>query len=246
LILLLMIRLDGREDNELRQVKITRHFLRHAEGSVLIEMGDTKVICSATLEDRVPPFLKGQGTGWVTAEYAMIPRSTPERVVRESSRGKTGGRTHEIQRLIGRSLRAVTSLEKMGERTLWIDCDVIQADGGTRTASITGAYIALVDACFFAKKQGFFDEIPIKDYLAAVSIGRVDGKLLLDLTYAEDSKAEVDMNVVMTGSEKFVEIQGTAERAPFTKVELGKFLALASGGIGKLIRIQKDLLGDIR
>jgi len=241
-----MIRLDGREYDELRQVKITRHFLKHAEGSVLIEMGDTKVICSATLEDKVPPFLKGQGTGWITAEYAMIPRSTRERVARESSRGKTGGRTHEIQRLIGRSLRAVVALEKIGERTLWMDCDVIQADGGTRTAAITGAYIALVDACFFAKKNGLFDEIPIQDYLAAVSIGRVDGKLLLDLTYAEDSKAEVDMNVVMTGSGKFVEIQGTAERAPFTKVELNRFLGLANGGIEKLIQIQKDLLGNLR
>jgi ribonuclease PH len=241
-----MIRLDGRDYDELRQVKITRHFLKHAEGSVLIEMGDTKVICSATLEEKVPPFLKGQGTGWITAEYAMIPRSTPERVARESSRGRTGGRTHEIQRLIGRSLRAVMALERLAERTFWIDCDVIQADGGTRTAAITGAYIALVDACFLAKKSGLIDEIPIKDYLAAVSIGRVDGKLLLDLTYAEDSKAEVDMNVVMTGSGKFVEIQGTAERAPFTKAELSKFLTLAKGGIEKLIQNQKDLLGDLR
>ena len=240
-----MIRLDGREDNELRQVKITRHFLKHAEGSVLIEMGDTKVICSATLEEKVPPFLKGRGTGWITAEYAMIPRSTQERVVRESSRGKLGGRTHEIQRLIGRSLRAVAALEKRGERTIWLDCDVIQADGGTRTAAITGAYIALVDACFFAKKNGLFNELPMKNYLAAVSIGRVDGKLLLDLSYAEDSKAEVDMNVVMTGSGEFVEIQGTAERDPFTRAELNKFLTLAKGGIEKLIQIEKDLLGDL-
>ena len=240
-----MIRLDGRDFDELRQVKITRRFLKHAEGSVLIEMGDTKVICSATLEDKVPPFLRNQGTGWITAEYGMVPRSTPERIVRESTRGRLGGRTHEIQRLIGRSLRAVVELEKIGERTLWMDCDVIQADGGTRTAAITGAYIALVDACFDAKKNGLFVEMPIKDYLAAVSIGRVDGKTLLDLTYSEDSKAEVDMNVVMTGDGRFVEIQGTAERSPFSKMELNKFLALAKEGIGKLIRIEKDLLGDI-
>jgi len=235
---------DGGFD-ELRQVKITRRFLKHAEGSVLIEMGDTKVICSATLEDKVPPFLRNQGTGWITAEYGMVPRSTPERIVRESTRGRLGGRTHEIQRLIGRSLRAVVELEKIGERTLWMDCDVIQADGGTRTAAITGAYIALVDACFDAKKNGLFVEMPIKDYLAAVSIGRVDGKTLLDLTYSEDSKAEVDMNIVMTGDGRFVEIQGTAERSPFSKMEMNKFLALAKEGIGKLIRIEKDLLGDI-
>jgi len=240
-----MIRLDGRDFDELRQVKITRRFLKHAEGSVLIEMGDTKVICSATLEDKVPPFLRNQGTGWITAEYGMVPRSTPERIVRESTRGRLGGRTHEIQRLIGRSLRAVVELEKIGERTLWMDCDVIQADGGTRTAAITGAYIALVDACFDAKKNGLFVEMPIKDYLAAVSIGRVDGKTLLDLTYSEDSKAEVDMNIVMTGDGRFVEIQGTAERSPFSKMEMNKFLALAKEGIGKLIRIEKDLLGDI-
>ena len=240
-----MTRLDGRDFDELRQVKITRRFLKHAEGSVLIEMGDTKVICSATLEDKVPPFLRNQGTGWITAEYGMVPRSTPERIVRESTRGRLGGRTHEIQRLIGRSLRAVVELEKIGERTLWMDCDVIQADGGTRTAAITGAYIALVDACFDAKKNGLFVEMPIKDYLAAVSIGRVDGKTLLDLTYSEDSKAEVDMNIVMTGDGRFVEIQGTAERSPFSKMEMNKFLALAKEGIGKLIRIEKDLLGDI-
>ena len=175
----------------------------------------------------------------------MVPRSTPERIVRESTRGRLGGRTHEIQRLIGRSLRAVVELEKIGERTLWMDCDVIQADGGTRTAAITGAYIALVDACFYAKKNGLFVGMPIKDYLAAVSIGRVDGKMLLDLTYSEDSKAEVDMNVVMTGDGRFVEIQGTAERSPFSKMEMNKFLALAKEGIGKLIQIEKDLLGDI-
>src|SRR3972149_5223949 len=240
-----MIRLDGRDFDELRQVKITRRFLKHAEGSVLIEMGDTKVICSATLEEKVPPFLRNQGTGWITAECGMVPRSTPERIVRESTRGRLGGRTHEIQRLIGRSLRAVVELEKIGERTLWMDCDVIQADGGTRRAAITGAYIALVDACFYAKKNGLFVEMPIKDYLAAVSIGRVDGKTLLDLTYSEDSKAEVDMNIVMTGDGRLVEIQGTAERSPFSKMELNKFLALAKEGIGKLIQIEKDLLGDI-
>jgi ribonuclease PH len=241
----IMIRLDGREHDDLREVKITRHFIKHAEGSVLIEMGDTKVICSATLEEKVPPFLKNQGTGWITAEYGMVPRSTPERIVRESTRGRLAGRTHEIQRLIGRSLRAVVELEKLGERTFWMDCDVIQADGGTRTAAITGAYIALMDACALAKKNGLFSEIPVKDYLAAISIGRVDGKLLLDLTYAEDSRAEVDMNVVMTGAGRFVEVQGTAERSPFTKAELDKCLGLAKKGIEELIQIEKDLLGKV-
>jgi ribonuclease PH len=240
-----MIRLDGRAPDELRPVRLTRGFLKHAEGSVLIEMGDTKVICSATLEEKVPPFLKNQGSGWVTAEYAMVPRSTPERIPRESTRGRLGGRTHEIQRLIGRSLRAIMDLKKMGERTIWIDCDVIQADGGTRTAAITGAYVALMDACRLGQKNGLFQELPIKDFLAAVSIGRVEGKLLLDLNYYEDSRAEVDMNVVMTGDGRFVEVQGTAERSPFTKAEMTRFLQLAKMGIDKLVLMEKKLLGEL-
>ncbi len=237
--------MDQRLGDELRQVKLTRNFLKHAEGSVLIEMGDTKVVCSASFEDKVPPFLKNQGLGWITAEYGMIPRSTAERNARESSRGRQGGRTHEIQRLIGRSLRAVTDRARLGERTLWIDCDVIQADGGTRTAAITGAFVALVDACSLAKKNGLITTMPVVDYLAAVSVGRVEGALLLDLTYEEDSKAEVDMNVVMTGQGRYVEVQGTAERAPFGQEELQGLLALASRGVQRLIGHQQELLGPL-
>ena len=234
------MRVDGRRADELRKLKITRNYIKAAEGSVLIEMGDTKVICTATVEDSVPPFLRGKGTGWVTAEYAMLPRSSSQRIARE--RNKVGGRTHEIQRLIGRSLRSVVDLYSLGERTVLIDCDVIQADGGTRTASITGAYIALVEAIRSIYKQNLIDCIPVRDFLAAVSVGIAGGNPLLDLCYVEDSEAEVDMNLVMTGRGRIVEVQGTAEGAPFSKKELGKLLALGEKGIKTLIKHQKAVL----
>ncbi len=233
------MRIDKRKADELRKVKITRNYIQAAEGSVLIEMGDTKVICTATIENSVPPFLKGKGTGWVTAEYAMLPRSSAQRIQRE--RNKVGGRTHEIQRLIGRALRSVVDMNALGERTVLIDCDVIQADGGTRTASITGAYVALVDALRSVKRQKLIEVTPVKDHLAAVSVGIVNGKPLLDLCYVEDASAEVDMNLVMTGSGKIVEVQGTAEGEPFTKAELGKLLSLGEKGINALIRKQKEV-----
>jgi len=232
-------RSDGRGPETLRPVKITRHYMKHAEGSVLIEMGDTKVICSASVEDRVPPFLRNTGKGWITAEYAMLPRSTQTRTSRDSSTGRGNGRTFEIQRLIGRSLRSVTDLTAFQERTIWIDCDVIQADGGTRTASITGAYVALVDAFKKMVKDGVVEKIPVKDTVAAVSVGKVDGRLLLDLNYEEDSRAEVDMNVVMTGSGMFVEIQGTAEESAFSKEELDTLTKAARRGIRQLTNMQK-------
>ncbi len=234
------MRADGRKTDELRRLRITRNYIKAAEGSVLIEMGDTKVICTATVDETVPPFLKGRGTGWVTAEYAMLPRSSPQRIQRE--RSKVGGRTHEIQRLIGRSLRAVVDMTALGERTVLVDCDVIQADGGTRTASITGAYIALVDALRHVKKRGLIKSVPVKDYLAAVSVGIVNGKPMLDLCYSEDSTAEVDMNLVMTGKGLIVEVQGTAEGDPFTRAELGRLLALGEKGIRALVRKQKEVL----
>lgn len=234
------MRIDGRKADELRKIKITRKYIKTAEGSVLIEMGDTRVVCTATIDNSVPPFLKGKGTGWVTAEYAMLPRSSQQRISRE--RSKVGGRTHEIQRLIGRSLRSVVDMAALGERSVLIDCDVIQADGGTRTASITGSYIALVDALRFLQKQKGIAAVPVTDYLAAVSIGIVDGKPMLDLCYTEDSTAEVDMNLVMTGAGKIVEVQGTAEGEPFSKAELGKLLALGEKGIQALIRKQKEIL----
>lgn len=231
---------DGRKADELRRIKITRNYLKNVEGSALIEMGETKVICAATVQESVPPFLKGKGTGWVTAEYAMLPRSSPQRISRE--RSKVGGRTHEIQRLIGRSLRSVVDMRALGERTVLIDCDVVQADGGTRTAAITGAYVALVDALRFIAHKGRIDAIPVTDYLAAVSVGIVGGTPMLDLCYTEDSAAEVDMNLVMTGSGKIVEVQGTAEGAPFSKTELSRLLALGEKGIKALIKKQKELL----
>ncbi len=234
------MRIDGRKADELRKIKITRNYLTTAEGSVLIEIGDTRVLCAATVNETVPPFLSGKGTGWVTAEYAMLPRSSAQRIGRE--RSAVGGRTHEIQRLIGRSLRAVMDMEALGERTVIIDCDVIQADGGTRTASITGAYIALVDALRHIKKHGLMETMPVKDYLAAVSVGIVSGKPALDLCYAEDSKAEVDMNLVMTGAGRIVEIQGTAEGEPFSRVDLARLLALGEKGIKALIKKQKEIL----
>ncbi len=237
------MRPDGRKNTEMRQIKVTRNFIGTAEGSVLIEVGGTRVICTASIEDRVPPFLKDQKKGWVTAEYAMLPRSTQTRMMRESSTGRVGGRTHEIQRLIGRALRAVVDLEALGERTIWIDCDVIQADGGTRTAAITGAYICLADALRYALRNGMIDKTPLRDYLAAISVGIVNGEPRLDLCYAEDSAAEVDMNIVMTGSGKFVEVQGTAEGSPFSKDTLDGLIKLAEDGINKLIKIQKEMVG---
>lgn len=240
-----MKRSDGRGPTSLRPVKIIRNYIKHAEGSVLIEMGDTKVICSASVEDRVPPFLKNTGKGWITAEYGMLPRSTHTRTPRDSLTGRGSGRAIEIQRLIGRSLRAVTDLNAFGERTIWIDCDVIQADGGTRTASITGSYIALVDAFRKLVRDGIIERVPIKDSVAAVSVGKVDGRMLLDLNYKEDSRAEVDMNIVMTGSGKFVEIQGTGEEAVFTEEETKALIKLARKGIKQLIKIQKKVLGEV-
>ncbi len=236
------MRSDGRKPKQLRTIKISPNYLKTADGSVLIEMGDTKVICTAKLEERVPPFLRNSGKGWITAEYGMLPGSSQARIGRESSRGKVGGRTHEIQRLIGRSLRAITDLANLGERTVWIDCDVIQADGGTRTASITGAYVSLCEAIRSWQKRGVMAQEPIKDSVAAVSIGIVDGKILLDLCYDEDSKADVDMNFVMTGSGKFVEIQGTAESAPFTKKQMDKMSEIAQQGIKELLKAQKQAL----
>jgi ribonuclease PH len=239
------MRTDGRKPKQLRPLQISPSYIKTADGSVLIEMGDTKVICTAKLEDRVPPFLRNTGKGWITAEYGMLPGSSQARIGRESSRGKVGGRTHEIQRLIGRSLRAITDLNRLGERTVWIDCDVIQADGGTRTASITGAYVALVEAVRLWHNRGILKEDPIKDSVAAVSIGIVEGKIFLDLCYGEDSKADVDMNFVMTGSGKFIEVQGTAESAPFTKKQMEKLTELAQEGIKQLLKVQKQVLAVI-
>jgi len=226
----------------LRDVKITRNYTRYAEGSVLVEFGETKVICNASVEDGVPPFLRGKGSGWLTAEYSMLPRATQTRSARESSRGRVGGRTHEIQRLIGRSLRAVTDLTVLGERTLFIDCDVIQADGGTRTASITGAYVALADAVRKLCSAQVLQRNPILEAVAAVSVGIVDGVILLDLNYEEDSSAEVDMNFVMTSSDRFVEVQGTAESKPFGVEEMDAMRALAVSGIRRLFEIQEEAL----
>lgn len=238
-----MERIDGRKPDQLRPVRITRNYIKHAEGSVLIEIGDTRVICTATVEDKVPLFLKGEGKGWITAEYGMLPRSTGVRTPREAARGKIGGRTCEIQRLIGRSLRSVVDLAALGERTVWLDCDVIQADGGTRTASITGAFVALVDALNRLKEQGQIDRIPVSDFVAATSVGRLNGRIYLDLCYEEDSAAEVDMNIVMTGSGRFVEVQGTGEEASFTRQEMDRMIELAAQGISRLILHQKEALG---
>jgi ribonuclease PH len=218
--------------------------MKFAEGSSLIEVGDTRIICTATIEDKVPPFLKDSGQGWITAEYGMLPRSTKARLPRESVQGRIGGRTHEIQRLVGRSLRAVTDLDALGERTIWIDCDVLQADGGTRTAAITGAFIALSDAVTYLQGSGIVRKAAIRDFVAAVSVGVVDGKVLLDLCYSEDSIAQVDMNVVMTGSGRFVEIQGTAEEAPFGKELMDTMLSVAASGIQELISIQRRALEE--
>jgi len=240
-----MSRNSGRALNELRKVKITKNYITHPAGSVLIQMGDTKVICAATIEDRVPPFLRDKKSGWVTAEYSMIPSSTHTRTAREASRGKLSGRTQEIQRLIGRSLRTVVDLEKMGERTVWIDCDVIQADGGTRCASITGAFIALALAFKKLRKEKVIETMPLRDYVAAVSVGINDGRNILDLDYSEDSVAGVDLNVIKTGAGGFIEIQGTAERDPFDNKQLADLLELADKGIRELVEIQKKAVGDI-
>lgn len=231
------MRPDGRKNDELRTVRIKKDFIKNADGSVLIEIGNTKVICTASIENKVPPFLKDQKKGWITAEYGMLPRSTPVRMLRESTAGRVGGRTHEIQRLIGRSLRVIVDLEKLGERTIWIDCDVIEADGGTRTASITGGYLALREAIRKSIEAGVITSNPIKDSVGAISVGIVSGEPRLDLCYAEDSQAEVDMNIVMTGSGKLIEVQGTAEVLPFSKENLLQLLALAEKGIKELLRL---------
>jgi ribonuclease PH len=236
------LRADGRGPEDLRPVKITPDFIPTAEGSVLIETGQTRVIVTATVDDGVPSFLKGTGKGWVTGEYGMLPRSTDKRTPRESSRGRQSGRTLEIQRMIGRTLRAVTDLKGLGERTLWLDCDVIQADGGTRTASVTGAFVALALALERMVAAGMMRSVPLTDSIAATSVGIVEDELLLDLAYEEDSRAQVDMNVVMTGSGKFVEVQATAEGRPYTDQELRQLLALAAGGIRRLSEAQQDLL----
>jgi len=240
------MRVDGREKYELRPVHIEKHYIKHAEGSVLISVGDTKVICTASIDDKVPPFMRGEGKGWITAEYAMLPRATEQRNPRESSKGKVSGRTMEIQRLIGRALRSVVDLQKLGEKTVWLDCDVIQADGGTRTASITGAFVAMVLAFEKLVKEEKLAEIPVTDFLAATSVGiDPENGVILDLNYIEDSKAEVDMNVVMTGSGEFVEIQGTGEEATFSRNQLNELLEAAESGINQLIAIQKEVLGEL-
>ncbi|WP_270179492.1 ribonuclease PH [Alkalihalobacillus sp. CinArs1] len=239
------MRVDGREHNEIRTIHIEKDYVKHPEGSVLISVGDTKVICNASIEERVPPFMRGQGKGWVAAEYAMLPRATEQRNIRESSKGKVGGRTMEIQRLIGRALRTVIDLEALGERTIWIDCDVIQADGGTRTASITGAFVAMALAIEKALANKQIKKMPITDFLAATSVGiNKDGEAILDLCYKEDSTAQVDMNIVMTGKSEFVEVQGTGEEATFTMNQMNEMLSLAQSGIEELIIKQADVIGE--
>lgn len=240
-----MTRTDGRADDQLRPLQLERELVKYSEGSCMIWLGDTQVLCVASVEDRVPPFLKGSGTGWVTAEYSMLPRATQTRQQREVSKGHPGGRTMEIQRLIGRALRSVVELRDLGERTITLDCDVIQADGGTRTASITGAYVALYDALRWMQGQGKLraGSLPVFDAIAAVSVGVVDGREMLDLNYQEDSRASVDMNVVMTGRGNLVEVQGTAEGKPFTRAEMDRLLNLAEVGIQQLLAEQRRILG---
>jgi ribonuclease PH len=240
-----MIRLDGRTADAVRPTRMTADFTVHAEGSVLIEVGRTKVICTASVEDRVPPFLRNSGKGWVTAEYGMLPRATNTRTTREAAAGKVGGRTQEIQRLIGRSLRSVVSLTDLGERTIWVDCDVIQADGGTRTASITGGFVALVLALDKLRSRGLLTRVPVTHYVAATSVGIVAGAPMLDLAYDEDSKADVDMNVVKISDGRFIELQGTAETQPFNSDELAALLGLANKGIETLFRLQREVVGHI-
>ncbi len=240
-----MTREDGRKTDELRHVTVKRNYIKHAEGAVLIATGDTQVICTASVEERQPSFMRGQdqrNRGWVTAEYSMLPRSTSQRMRREATQGRLGGRTQEIQRLIGRSLRAAVDLDTLGERTIWIDCDVIQADGGTRTAAITGAFIALWDACKTLKNQSKIEQLPIIDNIAATSVGIIKGTPMLDLCYSEDFAADVDMNVVMTGSSKFIEIQGTAEHNPFSREEYDQLIDLSVNGIQQLVRLQNKMM----
>ena len=239
------MRADGRLSEQLRPTRLTPNYLIHAEGSVLVEAGQTKVICTASVEDRVPPFRRNTGKGWVTAEYGMLPRATNTRSQRESTKGKVGGRTQEIQRLIGRSLRTVTRLEALGERTITLDCDVIQADGGTRTASITGAFVALVLALDKMREREVIRTMPVQDYVAATSVGIVEGEPMLDLAYAEDFKADVDMNIVKTGSEQYIELQGTAEAVPFGREGLNRLLDLGDIGIRQLIALQREFVGHI-
>ena len=239
------MRSNGRPNDKIRDLRISRNFLKFPDGSVLVEMGETKVICGVSIEEKVPPFLKNSGKGWLTAEYAMLPRATPSRNVRESVTGRVGGRTHEIQRLLGRALRAVVNLDVIGERTIWVDCDVIQADGGTRTASITGGFVALVEALWNLKKRGAIEKIPLRDSVAAVSAGIVGGSVLLDLSYIEDSNAEVDMNFVMTGKGMLIEVQGTAEKLPFSKEVLDVMYEYSLKGIAEITRVQKAALGHL-
>ncbi len=238
------MRNDGRKADETREVKITRDYLKYAEGSVLIEVGDTCVICSATVEEKIPNWMRGEHRGWVTAEYSLLPRSTQHRNIREAARGRISGRTYEIQRLIGRALRAVVDLEALGERTIWIDCDVLQADGGTRTAAITGAFVALADALQYLQREGKIDSWPLKDYVAGVSVGLIEQEALLDLSFEEDSSAEVDMNVVMTGRGEMIEVQGTAEKKPFSREQLQKLLELGEKGITELVGLQQEVLEE--
>jgi ribonuclease PH len=235
-------RVDGRKNNEIRNIKITRKYISHLDGSVFIEMGNTRIICTATIEEKVPPFLKGKGSGWITAEYDMIPMSSPVRIIRSQVTGRINGRTHEIQRLIGRSLRCAVDLTRMGERTVWIDCDVIEADGGTRTAAITGSYVALFDCLQSIVSKGVIEEMPITDFIAAVSVGIVNGNILVDLCFAEDSLATVDMNVVMNSSGKFIEIQSTAEGCPFLRDDFNTMLDKAAEAINNIMEHQKKVL----
>ena len=240
-----MIRIDGRKFDQIRDVKITRNFTKYAEGSVLIEMGETKVLCTASIEEKVPPFLRNTGTGWINAEYSMLPRSTQQRKVRDSSKGKIDGRSQEIQRLIGRAIRSVVDLNKLGERTIWVDCDVIQADGGTRTASITGAFVAVAEAIYKLYKDGLIKKMPIENFVSAISVGIVNDQCLLDICYEEDSHAQVDMNIIMTDKCEFVEVQGTGEERPFSRKDLNKLLELGEKGNKELIKIQRKALGEI-
>jgi ribonuclease PH len=240
-----MTRTDNRAPGDLRPVTITPHYLIHPEGSVLVEAGRTRIVCTASVEDRVPPFLRNSGRGWVTAEYGMLPRSTTTRSTREAASGKVGGRTQEIQRLIGRSLRSVTQMDKIGERTIWLDCDVIQADGGTRTASITGSFVAMALAFRTLVSQGVLKQMPVKQFVAAISVGIVDDTPLLDLAYDEDSRAEVDMNVVKTSDGRYIEVQGTAETAPFGRQRLNEMLDLADEGIERLFALQREIVGAL-